>query len=460
MLQTPASTGGARRDSLPFSETGSLGDDTYLAGRRVLPRGGQGRSRRRRRRGRGSAPRQLLQAGARAAAAAGRRLRGRLAAEPPRHASITNAARARGRAGRPARRAARRWRRPSTMTRTTSRRRPRPRRRRPSPWTPAKAAGPRRHVACETAGLALRRRGADRVARDRPWNGRCRTRRRRREGRWRRRAPAVLPQPRPTAWVTGDGHITFVRPVPRRFELNAAALPAVGGPPRRGRGRPLLAHGAPAAADSLGHGGGALTARSPRRRSEPLQPSGAPGGRPRRARTRRRSTRPRPPCRGRGAGPDRATATLFHLPAGPEAPPAVVRVSDMGPTLEQSATSNAATYPRGSTAAAGGAASEGSLPLPPTPSDRGSRSRGHRLDRRRRRPRPTFVKRCPPGPACASRRRRHRSRQRAPPRAPATRCRRAAALFRSPAAPKTRKRAPLSPKPTAWVVGRGTTAAG
>ena len=28
MLQTPTSTGGARRDSLPFSETGSLGDDT------------------------------------------------------------------------------------------------------------------------------------------------------------------------------------------------------------------------------------------------------------------------------------------------------------------------------------------------------------------------------------------------------------------------------------------------
>ena len=27
MLQTPTSTGGARRDSLPFSETGSLGDD-------------------------------------------------------------------------------------------------------------------------------------------------------------------------------------------------------------------------------------------------------------------------------------------------------------------------------------------------------------------------------------------------------------------------------------------------
>ena len=34
-----------------------------------------------------------------------------------------------------------------------------------------------------------------------------------------------------------------------------------------------------------------------------------------------------------------ATATLFHLPAGPEAPPAVVRVTAMGPALEQSATS-------------------------------------------------------------------------------------------------------------------------
>ena len=39
---------------------------------------------------------------------------------------------------------------------------------------------------------------------------------------------AAMPQPRPTAWVTGDGHMTFVRPVPRRFELNAAALPVVG----------------------------------------------------------------------------------------------------------------------------------------------------------------------------------------------------------------------------------------
>ena len=37
-----------------------------------------------------------------------------------------------------------------------------------------------------------------------------------------RRAPVVISQPRPTAWVTGDGHMTYAADR-SRFELNAAA---------------------------------------------------------------------------------------------------------------------------------------------------------------------------------------------------------------------------------------------
>ena len=105
MLKTPAGT--TRRDSLPFSETGSLGDDNTSpvveffreevkeeAPPPPPPRSWLG--------GLGSyfkparAPPQSRSAAA-SASAAGRRLRGRLAAPAARHAAATDAPRARDR---------------------------------------------------------------------------------------------------------------------------------------------------------------------------------------------------------------------------------------------------------------------------------------------------------------------------------------------------------------------------
>ena len=147
-----------------------------------------------------------------------------------------------------------------------------------------------------------------------------------------RRAPVVLPQPRPTAWVTGDGHMTYAADR-SRFELNAAALPAVGdaGEDADALYSPTAPLPRPTAWVT---GGGALTYQSPRRRA-PLQSSELPAvgaaGEDAAALYSPAAAVPRTRLA------QTATATLFHLPAGPEAPPAVVRVSI--PTLEQSATS-------------------------------------------------------------------------------------------------------------------------
>ena len=248
--------------------------------------------------------------------------------------------------------------------------------------------------------------------------------------------------------------------MPRRFELNAAALPAVGdaGEDADALYSPTAPPPRPTAWVT---GGGALTYQSPRRRSEPLRPSELPAvgaaGEDAATLYSPAATTPRLA--------QTATATLFHLPAGPEAPPAVVRVSDMGPTLEQSATSMLLHIPA-------------AVRRPPAePLESRSLAVADAVRTPKPQPRPTawtvgdgapayVCKAVPPGTGV---------RVAAPPAPPspkptawvvgagsAARVGDALppgrGLFQSPAAPKTRKRAPPSPKPTAWVVGRGTTA--
>ena len=69
--------------------------------------------------------------------------------------------------------------------------------------------------------------------------------------------------------------MTYARPVPRRFEMNAAALPAVGdaGEDADTLYSPTAPLPRPTAWVT---GGGALTYQSPPRRSEPLRPSELP----------------------------------------------------------------------------------------------------------------------------------------------------------------------------------------
>ena len=133
---------------------------------------------------------------------------------------------------------------------------------------------PRRHGACEKAGLALRRRGADSVARGNSRTGAAEPADAAAGARGAARARGDT-----AAAADGLGHGRWSHDVrrgrSRRFELNAAALPAVGdaGEDADTLYSPTAPLPRPTAWVT---GGGALTYQSPRRRSEPLRPSELP----------------------------------------------------------------------------------------------------------------------------------------------------------------------------------------